>query len=250
MSTPYGQGGQPDPGQQWSGYQQGYPGGEQNPASGATPSPYGQQPPYGQPSYGEQQPGYGQQPGYSQQPGYGGQSYPPPSQYGQQPSGTQPAYDPSGAQPAYGQQPYGQPAYGQQSAYGQQQPAYGQQYGQPGYGQPTEPAKKSNTGLIIGIVALVVVLAVAAILLWVWPGFISKKVFDQTKVEAGVTQILTTAPPNGYGQTNVTNVTCPADQAVKAGTTFDCSVQIDGQPKTVTVTVKDDSGTYEVGVPK
>jgi len=45
-------------------------------------------------------------------------------------------------------------------------------------------------------------------------------------------------------------VTCPADQEVKAGTTFDCSLQIDGQAKTVKITVKDDDGTYEVGVPQ
>ncbi|SDK11567.1 hypothetical protein SAMN04488074_104283 [Lentzea albidocapillata subsp. violacea] len=82
------------------------------------PGPYGQQPP--------QQPGYGQQP----QPGYGQQ----PGQYGQQPP------------PGYGQQP-GQ--YGQQP--------FGQPYGQPGgFGGP--PPKKSNTGLIIGVVVGVLVL--------------------------------------------------------------------------------------------
>jgi hypothetical protein len=71
------------------------------------PPAYGQQPP----ASGQQPPAYGQQtPGYGQQPGYG---------YGQQPSGQQPGY---GAPSQYGQQQYGQPnpyqPYGGQSGYG------------------------------------------------------------------------------------------------------------------------------------
>jgi hypothetical protein len=89
----------------------------------------------GGPGYGPQQPGFGQQPGYGQpQPGYGQQGG-----FGQ----------PQG-QPQYGQSPYGQP--------GPQQP----------YGQaPYPPAKKSSTGLIIGLVvgavALVAVIAVVVV---------------------------------------------------------------------------------------
>ncbi len=74
--------------------------------------------------------------------------------------------------------------------------------------------------------------------------------FDHTRVEAGVTKILTDAPPNGYGQTGVTDVSCPADQAVKTGATFTCTATIGGAQKQITVTVKDDSGKYEVGVPR
>lgn len=86
---------------------------------------YGQQPPYGPPPGG---PGYGQQPPYGQQPGYGQQPYGAPA----------PGYGP---QQPYGQQPYGQQPYGQQ----------------PGYGAPVPPPKKSNTGLIVGIAVLAVV---------------------------------------------------------------------------------------------
>ena len=73
--------------------------------------------------------------------------------------------------------------------------------------------------------------------------------FDNTKVAAGVTKILTDPPPAGYGTTGVSSVTCPADQPVKTGTTFDCTATINGAPKTVHIIVKDDSGKYEVGVP-
>ncbi len=279
MSTPYGQGGQPD----WA-RQQGEYG--QAPESGTNPAApgggYGQsgsydQGGYGQqPGYGQQQPGYGQ-PGYGQQPGYG--------TTGAQPSGygSSGGYDGGGygaaptgygaAAPSYGQpaqsgygQPaapgYGQAGYGQQSGYGQPtqsgygQSGYGQQgFGQPvgQYGQPGAPeAKKSNRGLIIGAAAVIVVLAIAAVLLFAWPGWLKNKVLDNTAVAKGVTQILTSAPPSGYGlaATDVSNVVCPANEAVKAGTTFNCTLTYKGNPSTVSITVKDTSGQYEVGVPQ
>jgi hypothetical protein len=103
---------------------------------------------------------------------------------------------------------------------------------------------------MIGIAALVAVLAIAAVVLFLYPGFLNKKVFDHAKVEAGVTKILTDAPPNGYGQTGVTGTSCPSDQAVKTGATFTCTATVGGSQKQITVTVKDDSGKYEVGVPR
>ena len=105
---------------------------------------------------------------------------------------------------------------------------------------------------MIGLIAGVVVLALAAVILFVWPGPLKKgDTFDNTKVASGVTTILTLASPKGYGYsaTGVTGVSCPADQPVKTGTTFNCTATINGAPKTVTIRVKDDKGTYEVGVP-
>lgn len=245
MSTPYGQSGDPNP-QQWSGYT--------GPASGSTPSPYGQQgqgdqwgAQQGQPGYGQQgqgdqwgaqqgQPGYGQQaPGYGQ-PGYGQPSYGQPG-YGQGPQVGYGAPPPSYGQPGYGQQDvgqgYGQPQYGQ----------YGQNYGPYGQGQP---ARSSNKGLIIGLSSLVAVLAVLAILLFLWPGWLNKQVFDQKAVEGAVVNLV----KDSYNM-DATAASCPkaGDTRVKAGNTFDCTVTVDGGQKTVTVTVKDDKGTYEVGVP-
>ena len=74
-------------------------------------------------------------------------------------------------------------------------------------------------------------------------------VFDHTKVEAGVTSILTAAPPSGYGVTGLSALSCPADQPVVANTSFVCTATINGTAKPITITVKDSSGKYEVGVP-
>ncbi len=105
------------------------------------PNPYG-----GQPQQPGPPPGYGhpQQGGPAQGGGY--------------------AYPPQGQPGPYGQQqPYGQP---QQGPYGQQpQPGpYGQQQQGGGWQVAPQPPKKSNTGMIIGIIAAVVVVAVVIVL--------------------------------------------------------------------------------------
>ena len=68
--------------------------------------------------------------------------------------------------------------------------------------------------------------------------------------------ILTSESPAGYGIADVSNVSCPADQSVVKGTTFDCTADIDGESKTVTITVTGDEkndaekGNYTVGLPR
>ncbi|MET3808567.1 hypothetical protein ABIB25_005596 [Nakamurella sp. UYEF19] len=47
----------------------------------------------------------------------------------------------------------------------------------------------------------------------------------------------------------MTKVVCPPDEPVKEGTTFTCTATIAGVNKSITITVKDDKGKYEVGVP-
>ncbi|MFI6255396.1 hypothetical protein ACIBCL_04680 [Micromonospora zamorensis] len=84
--------------------------------------------------------------------------YPP---YGQQPDPnvtpwSGPPAPQQGGQPPYGQQPP-VPQYGQQPP----MPPYGQQPPMPQYGAPVPPAKKSNKGLIIGLVVGAVVLILA-----------------------------------------------------------------------------------------
>lgn len=257
MSTPYGPSGEQNP-QQWSA--------STGPGSGPTPPPYGQQgqgDAWGnQGGYGGQQQGYGQQGGYGQQPQ---PSYGQPQQpgYEQQGGYGQPGYEQQqggygqqgyGQQPAAPQQGYGQQGqydYGQQQQYGQQ-PAYGQpgQYGQQNYNQygPSQGGQggSSNKGVIIGVTSLVVVLAIAAVLLFLWPGWLNKKVFDQNAVQDGVVKLI-----NDSYNMDATEASCPkaGDTEVKAGNTFDCTVKVDGQDKTVTITVKDDDGKYEVSVP-
>jgi len=76
-------------------------------------------------------------------------------------------------QPQQQFQPQPQPQYQQPAqSYQQPQPQYQQQYQQPQtpYGQPYYPAqqKKSRTGLIVGLTSAVAVLAIAAVLLFVF----------------------------------------------------------------------------------
>lgn len=250
MSTPYGGN---DP-QQWAQQQPGYGGGApQGTPSGGFPA----QPP--------QQPGYPQQGGYPQQPPAYDPSqqpgYPPQQpQYGQQPGGypqQQPAYDPSQQQQPQqpydpNQQQYGQP---QQPGYPQTgpQPQYGQtaqyDFQQQGYpGQPQQPAagKKSGKGLWIGLGA-VVVIALVAVALLVWPAPFNKKVFDNVAMQDAVKKVLT----DNYQVQGVEGVTCPESKEVKNGTGFDCEAKIGGDTKTVPIkVVNEEDGTYEVGTPK
>lgn len=74
--------------------------------------------------------------------------------------------------------------------------------------------------------------------------------FDSAQVAAGVRTLLTAAPPAGFGITGVTDTSCPNDQPVKAGTTFLCHATIDNASKSITVTVQDDAGHYQIGVPQ
>lgn len=75
---------------------------------------------------------------------------------------------------------------------------------------------------------------------------LGKQVFDQKAVEAGVVQLIRTS----YNMA-ATSADCPkaGDTEVKAGNTFSCTITIDDGDKSVTITVKDDRGTYEVGLP-
>ena len=85
------------------------------------------------------------------------------------------------------------------------------------------------------------------------------EVFNQQQLTAGVAGVITGNPPNGYGLTDATDVSCPADIAVRAGSTFQCSLQIAGLGKLVDITVTGDvetasnggpvSGEYRVSIP-
>jgi len=77
-------------------------------------------------------------------------------------------------------------------------------------------------------------------------GRLGKTTFDNNAVQGGVRKILT----DNYGIDKLSNVSCPAGQEVKVGKTFDCTVTIDNQQRTVTITVKSGGGDYEVSQPK
>ena len=186
-SSPYT--GEPAGGQQYPQGDPAQPYGQQGygdtssvtPVPGATPSPQGEggpyvRQPYGQQGYGGYNPSVasGDSSPYTGEPA-GGQQYPqgdPAQPYGQQGYGDTSSVTPvPGATPSpqgeggpYVQQPYGQQPAGNVNA------VYG---GQP-YGYPQQP-KKSGKGLVIGVIALLLVLGLAAVAAFVWPGFLNGK---------------------------------------------------------------------------
>ena len=193
-----------------------------------------------------QQPGQGDQPAETQwtsTPGYAPSQYP---EYPQQPT-SYPAAPQYPATPGYGQpDQYGQ-QYGQPGTYGQ----YGQygQYPQPApYGQPPSGGRSKAVVILAAIAGLAA--ALVLVLGFFKPGFFVTTKLDIDKAQAGVQQILSDET-NGYGAKNVKDVTCNdgVSPVVKKNDTFDCEVSIDGTKRRVTVTFKDDSGTYEVGRP-
>jgi hypothetical protein len=223
------------------------------PAAGQA-QPWGQQPGQVHPQWAQPQPNqqpWGQQP--TQAPQQWGQVGPAAGQQwgqpqpNQQPWGQQPTQAPQQwAQP--GQQPWvqGQPGqqWGQQPGqtpqqWGQAQP--GQQWGQPPAG---EQQPKSKKPLILGFGALAVVgiLAIIGVLVATSLG---SKTLDSAAAEAGVAKVLT----QSYGVTEVDDVSCPDGQKVESGNSFACTVTVDGQHRSVTLTFTDDQGTYEVSRP-
>lgn len=95
----------------------------------------------------------------------------------------------------------------------------------------------------------------AAVALFVWPkpfkgvGPFPNDTFDAAQMNQGVTQVLTNAPPAGFGLSGVTDVNCPSGQAVVVGSKFNCSLQVDGRQTQLTIEVLSDSGEYRVNPP-
>lgn len=230
---------------------------------------------YGSPSGGWDRPG--SRPDGGGGPQYGAAGYPPgqdnPGGYGSG-SGGPPEYGRSGYSP-YGQGGYGRPGADGSSGYGgnygsggnygpgaygpgggyEQSAGYGQP---PSWGTPDGAAAappRRNQGLLIGIVALVVLLALAAVALFVWPrpvkgwGPFKNDVFDAQQMNRDVTQVLGNAAPAGYGLSGVSDVDCPSGQEVVPGSRFTCTLQLDGRPTELTVEVLSDSGEYRVNPP-
>ncbi|MEV4758832.1 DUF4333 domain-containing protein [Micromonospora sp. NPDC049559] len=105
------------------------------------------------------------------------------------------------------------------------------------------PLRRGATLAVAVPVALLV--ALVAVLGFGWPGFLNRTVFDAAGVQAGVANVLRTS----Y-QVDASEISCPPDQPVRAGTRFPCSVVVDGQRRTVTIVVRSDDGRFEVGRPQ
>jgi hypothetical protein len=221
MTNPYGQ-----PGQQG-----GRPGGGQ----------WGQQPPQGQPG-GQPQPGQQGFPGqgYQGQPGSGapyGQPYP------QQPPGPTQQPGQFGGQP----QQFGQYPQQQQFPGGHYSGQFAghQQFGQQPFGQQSKP-QKGPAKVWLGVGGGALVLIILAVLLFAWPGWLNKQVFDQAAMQDGVKSVLT----DQYKISGVGAVSCPDGAAVEPGTSFVCTAQIGSESKQITITVKTADGDYEVSQPQ
>ncbi|WP_433284215.1 DUF4333 domain-containing protein [Pseudonocardia sp. CA-142604] len=199
-------------------------------------APYGQppQPQPGLPPYGQPHPG---QPPYGQPQQFGQPPYGRPQQGPQQPYG--------GPQPG-GPQQFGSPGWGQQPTqqWAGQQPAGQQPWGQ---ARPPAPAPAGKSGakrLLLPIIGGVVVIAVIAVLGFVWPGFFVSKVFDQAALQDGVQRVLA----QNYNL-DVSAVQCDAGIRVSEGTSFECQATVDGATVKVPITITSPDGAYEVGRP-
>ncbi|BAW06955.1 membrane protein [Nocardia seriolae] len=152
------------------------------------------------------------------------------------------------------QQPWGQSQPQQPvQQWGQSQPQWPQQ-GQPGpqdwnqqsgqqWPQQQAPAGKKKTGMIVGIVAVVVVVLAGAVVGLTW--LLSKDQLDNKAVQTGVQKVL----KDSYGIDDVQDVSCPSGEKVQVDKTFDCTLKVGGESKKVTIKITKDDGTYEVGRP-
>ncbi|ADG98228.1 conserved hypothetical protein [Segniliparus rotundus DSM 44985] len=185
---------------------------------------------------------------------YGPPPQQPPSPYGASPYGGPPPAQPPSPYGAPQPSPYGQPqqpsAYGQPpSPYGapQQPPPYGQPVAPPGYGAPPKQGNGATKALIIVPVVLLVAGIAGFAGFWL---FGRQKVLDTEQAAKDVKSVLTAAAPNGYGETNITDVKCPdtgSDIKVEKDATFTCSLKKDGKPTTVKAKFSNDKGDYKVG---
>ncbi|MEV6831289.1 DUF4333 domain-containing protein [Amycolatopsis sp. NPDC051102] len=159
------------------------------------------------------------------QPGQGSGPWQPPSQ-------PTPQQQPPAA--GHGQLQYGGGFQGFQPA----------QYGGLGaFAAEPEKKPKSKKPLLIAAAA-VLVLALGGGAAWLLGAF-RGDVLDQQSLQDGVVKVLN----ENYGEPDVKNAQCPANEAAQNGTTFDCTVTIGGQQKKVTVRVLNDRPEYEVGAP-
>lgn len=170
-------------------------------------------------------------------------------------------YGPAGGYPQWGQAPPGAgmhpggypaapPGYAPQPPQPHGNPYLGHQpppfATAPGFGAPPPPKRRSPLPWVLGGLGAVLVVAVVLVLGFVTPGWFVRSVFDASSVEKGVTDILR----HSYRLGGVGQVSCPPDQPVEPGHHFDCTASVGAEQKTVTVTVKNDKGVYEVGHPK
>lgn len=147
------------------------------------------------------------------------QPHPAPNAFG-------PHQAPHQAPNAFGPNPYAPPAPG---------------YGAPGgfgQGQPPVPPRKSALPVILGVIGAIVVLAglgVGALFLF------GSQQLDTAEAERQIVSI--TEEQTGV---TVTDVSCPDDVELAAGTVTTCTAAVEGQEVTYTVEQTDDEGNVRI----
>jgi hypothetical protein len=110
-------------------------------------------------------------------------------------------------------------------------------------GQQTPKPRRRRTAIFIGgAIALALGAGVTAWLLGAFQG----DVLDQDSLQNGVITVL----HDNFGEHDVSNAKCPDDQPARNGTTFECTVEISGQEKTVPIRVLNEKPEFEVGAPR
>lgn len=108
----------------------------------------------------------------------------------------------------------------------------------PQYSQPPSPPRRRRTGLIVGAVMGVVVIAglvVGGLLL-----------FGSKKLDTAEAQRQIAALTERQVGVAATGVSCPAEVQVATGTTFTCTGRVDGQAVSFTVRETDDKGNVHI----
>lgn len=124
--------------------------------------------------------------------------------------------------------------------------SFSSEYGGFGAFDDDSPAKrgKSRKPWIISAIVVVVLAAAGGAAAW-FSGMFTDEVLDQESLHEGVATVL----QDSYGEHDVSNVSCPADQKIAAGHTFNCTVDIAGESKTVKIRILNNEPEYEVGAP-
>lgn len=136
-------------------------------------------------------------------------------------------HGPQGQQGPYAPPPF--PAHGGPAGPG---------FGGPGFGAPPAPPARRRTGAIVGTVLAVLAVAglgIGAFLL------LGGKVLDTAEAERQIVALT-----EDQAGVTVTDVTCPEDVELAAGTVSTCTAQVEGQEVTYSVEQTDDEGNVTI----
>jgi len=130
-----------------------------------------------------------------------------------------------------------QPSFPPAGGYGQPTPPFGPPPA--GFGAPQPPAPRRRTAAIVGSIvgALVLIGGLVVGALFLFGG----KVLDTAEAERQLVQL--TEEQVGLA---ATDVQCPDDVALEAGTVTTCTATLDGQPVSFTVEQTDDEGNVQI----